>query len=128
MEGMRFHPEDPNDDVVKKLREVERELAQRAADRVEGLGVVQHVGGPQMVKLSEKSAREYQWALKAKAHLFVATVAYKVSDTALDTMSDAPLLLDTENLMTTPALGCFVCEQTYDSRMRYRKCPGEPAA
>lgn len=51
-----------------------------------------------------------------------------LSDQAVQNMAREPINLDLENMLTDPAIGCFICEQEYEPRMRMRKCPGEPKA
>jgi hypothetical protein len=36
------------------------------------------------------------------------------------------MMLDRENMMVYPAIGCFRCEQAYEPRLKPRRCPGEP--
>ena len=45
---------------------------------------------------------------------------------ALDRADTDPLLFDAESLLAT-AIGCYVCEQPWDSRLTRRRCPGEPS-
>lgn len=54
-------------------------------------------------------------------HLWVAMVAYRVTDPERDS-----LMLDRENLMVYPHIGCFICEQPFTPRMMTRRCPGDP--
>jgi len=129
MEEIRFTPEDPDDDVLRKLRSereaIAAEIAARAA-HVRGTGVSQHAGTEQMTKLDARHARDYEYALKSQSHLWVATTAYKLSDEAVDNMTTTEINLDLENMLMSPAIGCFICEEPFTRRLRHRKCAGEP--
>lgn len=89
-------------------------------------GVSQAVGREQLERLQARCEAAYTYAVKAQKHLWVATTAFLLSDRALELMAEEPLSLDLENMLMQPAVGCFVCEQPYEPRMRLRKCPGEP--
>lgn len=62
-----------------------------------------------------------QSAVRLREHLWVATAAWAVSDPA----DPGPLLLDRNNLLTVPGVGCYVCEQVYSPQLARRRCPGE---
>lgn len=55
-------------------------------------------------------------------HVWIAAAIYRLSP---DRLRDSELNLDRENLATVE-VGCWVCEQPYEDRLSYRKCPGEP--
>lgn len=40
--------------------------------------------------------------------------------------SDAPTLLDLENMLLLGGPICWYCEQVYEPRLKHRRCPGEP--
>lgn len=130
MESIRYTPEDPDDDVLAKLRRerehLDEEISARAT-HVVGQGVRQHIGGEQLLKIDDRYQREYDWARKAERHLWVATCAYVLSDDAVGNMATESINLDAESLLSAPAVGCFICEEPYSTRLRHRKCPGEPA-
>lgn len=130
MQPMSMHPEDPDDDVLAKLRrerdQINAEIASHAT-RIVSKGVRQHVGGEQLAKINDRYTREYAWAAKAQRHLWVATCAYVLTEHAVANMTEEPVNLDVENLLSSPAVGCFICEEPYSQRIRHRKCPGDPS-
>lgn len=89
-------------------------------------GVKQLIEGEQLKKVDEKYEREYDYAVKSQTHLWVATTVYMLSDEAVSTMGEGPVLLDIENLLMVPLIGCFVCEEPFDSKLIHRRCKGEP--
>jgi hypothetical protein len=73
----------------------------------------------------------YSYAVKSKTHLWIATTAHRLSESTLDAFdgkSTEMPILDAENLIAPPALGCYVCEGPYEPLLRLRRCPGEPKA
>ena len=70
--------------------------------------------------------QELAYAARAEVHLWAAVLTHKISEQALDNISNEPLLLDVESMLNQPIIGCLVCEEPYSDRMRRRKCPGEP--
>lgn len=60
-------------------------------------------------------------ALRLREHLWIATAAWLVPDPATADV----LLLDRENLLVSPALGCYVCEEPYSQRIAQRRCSGK---
>lgn len=58
-------------------------------------------------------------------HVWTAMAVYRMSAETLRDASGGQLNLDRENLATIE-IGCFVCEQAYEERLGYRKCPGDP--
>lgn len=76
---------------------------------------------------------EIQYAVKAGVHLWGAVVTYKIAENTLDALETgqadtaAPaIMLDQENRLNAPLIGCMVCEQPYSRRLRRRACAGEP--
>lgn len=88
-----------------------------------GLGNQQRLD-PGMV--NDRLDSEIEYAVKSKTHLWHSISVHKMSVTALEQMATEPLILDSENLLTLPMLGCYVCETPYERRLLHRKCPGEP--
>ena len=71
--------------------------------------------------------REMVYARKAHQHLWASVVPFKISEAALDAMvAGEPLLLDRENMLSMPLVGCLVCEQPFTSALRRRRCKGDP--
>lgn len=93
---------------------------------ITGTGVDQEVGGEQLLKMRNRMAREEAAAKAEGRHLWVATIAHVVSDYAIRHL-DEPLILDTESMLSDPALGCFRCEQTFHPRLLDTPCPGDPS-
>lgn len=93
-----------------------------------GLGAGQEVTGPRQVAAEERFESEYAYATRAETHLWVITVAHKATDGTLNVFDgkDGTPLLDADTLLMRPTVGCFVCEQPYEPRLRRRRCPGEP--
>jgi hypothetical protein len=56
-------------------------------------------------------------------HLWVMFAIYRVNPAA---WNGEDVLLDEENLATAGQIGCYVCEQPYEKRLTYRRCPGRP--
>lgn len=102
-------------------------MAERAAWM--GTGNLQDAAGR-----TDRLDAEAAYAVKAGVHLWTAVVVHKLGDSALDTYeaveSDDPskgaLILDVESLLNRPMVGCFVCGDLYEPRLRRRKCPGDP--
>jgi hypothetical protein len=69
------------------------------------------------VLLEEKVTR----ALRLGEHLWTATAAWLVADPG----KADQLLLDRENLLVAPQIGCFVCEEPYSPRLAHRRCSGK---
>lgn len=60
-------------------------------------------------------------ALLLREHLWIATAAWLVTDPG----KAETLLLDRENLLVSPAIGCYVCEEPYTERIAHRRCSGK---
>ena len=58
-------------------------------------------------------------------HVWMVTAVYRVSAADIDALERHEEHLDAENLAMV-LTGCFVCEQAYEKRLTYRRCPGEP--
>lgn len=86
--------------------------------------------GQRVDAFPDRLGAAYEYAEKSQTHMWVATLAHRLGNTALDAIDGAagePLNLDAESLLMMPAIGCYVCEQNYEPRLRRRKCPGEPS-
>jgi hypothetical protein len=61
---------------------------------------------------------------KEGEHVWIAAAAFRLSE---DNLKDSTgrIHMDRENLATI-AVGCFICEQQFQQRLFFRKCPGEP--
>lgn len=60
-------------------------------------------------------------ALRLGEHLWIATAAWLVPEPS----TTETLLLDRENLLVSPAIGCYVCEEPYSRRIAHRRCSGK---
>ena len=89
-------------------------------------GVKQFASQETLGKIEEKFKQLYDYAIKSETHLWIATGAYHLSDETLRNMENNPLLLDLENLLMEPQIGCYVCEEPFQMRLLTRKCKGEP--
>jgi hypothetical protein len=92
-------------------------------------GVEQEVTAHRLGRLEESFAKAYSYAVASETHLWVATLAHRCTDATLDSLegvSDEQPLLDADTLLMRPAVGCYVCEEPYEPRLRRRRCPGEP--
>jgi len=132
MEQMRYEgPEDPNasrEEILQaRLAAAEKHLADEG--RLIPTGVMQEVTSQRQVYLRGTSTAEEEYAVKSQTHLWVVTIAHKATDSILDMRDgltgDMPIL-DADTMWMEPAVGCFICEQVYEPRLRRRKCPGEP--
>lgn len=97
-----------------------------------GLGDRQEIT-PQRQKFArEQAQKEYEYAVKAQTHLWTVVMSHRATEAMLDAVSgvkaDTLPLLDADTLLDPPSVGCFVCEQPFEPRLRHRKCPGEPVA
>lgn len=73
----------------------------------------------------DRMQQAVQRAKRTGSHLWVAVAAFEVSDRSVATIATEPLLLDHESLLSIQ-VGCYVCEQGFAPRLRYRLCSGEP--
>jgi hypothetical protein len=55
-------------------------------------------------------------------HLWVAIITYEVTPAKWEREQ---VHLDMENMLMPPSIGCFYCEEPYQKRLLYRRCPGE---
>lgn len=95
-----------------------------------GLGHMQEVTGDRQQFAAEDFDRRLAYAQKSETHLWIVTLVHYASDVLLD-LYDNPgtgmPMLDVDTLSQPPLVGCYVCEQSYDPRLRRRKCPGDPS-
>ena len=100
-------------------------------------GDVQHVPQGRILSAEAKMDGLISYHEKAQTHMWVVVVTYQGTDTLLDKL-DAPAadptdphtapMLDADTLLMRPAIGCYICEEPYNPRMRRRRCPGHPKA
>lgn len=91
-------------------------------------GHQQEIPSERLKVVEDRMDEAYAYAVKSETHLWVVTLAHQATEQSLDAFDGqggAPIL-DADTLLTRPAVGCFVCEQTYEPLLRRRKCPGEP--
>lgn len=59
-------------------------------------------------------------SLRLREHMWIATAAWLVPDPG----RPGERLLDKENLLVAPSIGCYVCEEPWTSREETRRCSG----
>lgn len=95
-------------------------------------GVLQEVNPTRQQHARETGDAAYEYAVKSHTHLWTVIVQHRATDAILDshdgttTDNDSLPILDADTMTGPPSIGCFVCEQGYEPRLRRRKCPGEP--
>lgn len=92
------------------------------------LGDRQEVNPQRLAGIEARFEEAYAYATKSETHLWGVTLMHRATDSTLDSLDgkDGTPLLDADTLLMRPGVGCYVCEQAYEPRMRRRKCPGEP--
>ncbi len=60
----------------------------------------------------------------SQEHLWVTLGVWKVDPSKFSDKD--PVHLDTENLISVGAVGCYHCELPYKPHLLYRRCKGEP--
>lgn len=79
----------------------------------------QHTGFQQHVSREEADRKDIpEYDPRSGNHLWTAMVIYAVNPEA-----EMPIL-DKENLLGFPMIGCYYCEQPYERRLLKRRCPG----
>jgi len=73
-------------------------------------------------RLNDRLTELIHRALRLREHLWIATAAWRVNDPG---RPDAHIL-DQENLIVAPVIGCYVCEEAWSRREELRRCRGEP--
>lgn len=73
-------------------------------------------------RLNDRLTELIERALRVRDHLWIATAAWRVNDPG---RVDGHLL-DQENLIVAPVIGCYVCEEPWTAREQLRRCRGEP--
>jgi hypothetical protein len=83
----------------------------------------------QLSALAELERRR-EAAARTSEHLWLVAVTYFASDQVLGAFTDDDPhnlpMLDGENIAMPPGLVCWICEETYSTRIAHRKCRGEP--
>lgn len=77
--------------------------------------------------LDQSFDEKVKQALANKNHLWIVIVTHYASDQTLDRMSgdDSGLpILDHESVAQQPMVGCYICEETFEPRIRNYKCKG----
>jgi hypothetical protein len=57
----------------------------------------------------------------ARTHLWIASLGYLVAVPLTNSS-----ILDVDNLVIPPQIGCFICEQPYERGAETTACPGDP--
>lgn len=95
------------------------------------------LGGQTEVTPQRQAAAEtefdirYQSALTYHNHLWIVTICHYASDQMLagffgESKPGELPILDHESIAVRPAIGCFICEESYTKDLAWRKCKGEP--
>jgi hypothetical protein len=85
------------------------------------------VGTGQATRVDDPVHRIPTYDPRAGNHYWVVITSYNVDPTRWYSEDPTVLpLLDTENLVSVTAPGCYHCEQYYTPGMEKRRCPGEP--
>lgn len=82
-------------------------------------GFLERVDEPHVDKVPEYNPR-------TREHFWITMVVYRVDPKKID--AGETLILDRSNLVMSGAAGCYHCEQTYEKRLTFRPCPGNPAS
>jgi hypothetical protein len=61
--------------------------------------------------------RRIRDAMAAKQHVWIATVAYYI-----DVPPVGVMVLNSEHLMAAPAIGCFLCEDSWSPELQAQPC------
>lgn len=59
---------------------------------------------------------------KPAEHLWTVLAAWRVADPR--SARSGPFILDAENLVALPGMGCFKCEQSFSNRLARQPCRG----
>jgi hypothetical protein len=92
-------------------------------------GRMEKITTEQQVRADDLFERKILQAVERKEHLWIVIVTYVASETTLNAMSDpkeSTPILDHENLAMQPYIGCYVCEEPFEPRIRNYKCKGDP--
>lgn len=98
-----------------------------------GTGERQHASPHRIEGSMAELGRLETYHTKAQTHLWVLMLTHRATDVLLDQMDaqeqDASVtpILDVDTMLGQPGLICYICEASYEPRLRRRKCPGEPA-
>lgn len=65
------------------------------------------------------------WCAKTGDHMWTMNAMYLLSAKVLELVDTEPPILDIENLLYT-GIGCYICEESYQPKLRLRRCPGPP--
>lgn len=60
-------------------------------------------------------------SLRLREHLWIATAAWLVPEPG----RPGERLLDRENLLVAPNIGCYICEEPWSARLEMRRCSGK---
>lgn len=93
-----------------------------------GLGDRQEVTPHRLEHIEARFEEAYAYATKSETHLWGITVMHQATEQSLDAFDGGPgaPLLDMDTLLMRPAVGCYVCETSYEPLLRRRRCAGEP--
>jgi hypothetical protein len=101
--------------------------SRRARAEAAPLEPVEWVGTGQHVYISSSGAAAaasraealVEQARERGEHLWIAAVAFIVRPPVADSA-----MLDSENMLGYPGIGCFICERSYDDGDERTRCPG----
>ena len=96
--------------------------------RVVPLGDKVEVTPDRQVAAESVFDRRVALAMEHKTHLWIVTIVHYASDQMLDAFSgvsgELPLL-DHESIAMRPGIICWICEESFEPRIRNYKCRGE---
>jgi hypothetical protein len=91
------------------------------ADRA---GTRDHTGFREEVDTAQHSPDDVPpYDPRSGAHLWIVSPVYRVDPTR---GADTTPVLDHENLLFIAGPVCFYCERSYETRMKFSRCKGEP--
>lgn len=77
---------------------------------------------PGRIRAAEQAfEKRYDDAVRHRRHLWTAIVAFAVTPPMTD-----GAVLDSENIVSRPTVGCYICEGRYTPGAENTRCPGEP--
>ncbi|HXH77297.1 hypothetical protein [Nocardioides sp.] len=88
----------------------------------------QDVTPTRQANASATSDADYDYHLKSSTHYWIVIVSHKANGSLLDAHDEVPGavgIIDADTMLGPPDVCCFICEESYEPRLRRRKCPGE---
>lgn len=77
----------------------------------------------------DEFSKRMSYAEKSETHIWIVMVTHFATDQMLDGFSgvknESPIL-DHETIAMRPVIVCYICEESFEPRLRHRKCNGHP--